>query len=46
MGGCGWVEVYFGLIGVGGHLLLLGEVRWWWMEVYFEWVGWGYILGG
>ena len=41
-----WVEVYFGWMRMGGHLLLLGEGGEWWMEVYFECVEWGYVLGG
>ena len=58
MGWWGWVAVYFGWVGLGGHFLWVGEGEWDWVEVYFEsvgvgghflWVsggGWRYILSG
>ena len=39
MGEWGWVEVYFGWVGVGGHFLWVGRNEWGWVEVYYG--GWG-----
>ena len=56
--GWGYVEVYFGWVGVGGHFLWMDRNGWGWVEVYFQWVGvsghllwsggggWRYIVDG
>ena len=47
------MDIYYGWVGVGGHLQWVGGGRWRWVEVYFGCVGvreyflWGrFILGG
>ena len=47
--GGGWVEVYFGLVGLGKHYLRVSEGGWGWVGIFYGWVGMGggiFLVGG